>query len=294
VQDCAARRHPAAETIETKKPDRGHGAETSVPDNALEEEAVSEGDCKMRTSHGEATVPAGAGPAFETPVDPWLRMRLAPVEAHRPPLGCATVRDALRAIAGARPDPAMLALELGSVRALLDRERGRLRRRLKADASGDEAARAEARLLDGTVIGLCDLGRQLEPRAAGMVPPLAAIACGAYGRRRLVPGASAELLFLVPADPIRREQGLAVARFVTRELAGLGWQASAAKRTVRGCLSEIHLDPAIVAGFAAARLVWGCRGLFAELRAGLAKAISPSDARTAPHTPAEVGLILAA
>jgi hypothetical protein len=248
----------------------------------------------MRASHREGMVPAGVGPAFETPLDPWLRMRLAPVQAHRRSLGRATVPDALRAIAGARPDPAMLALELGSVRALLDRERGRLRRRFKAGASGDEVARAEARLLDGTVIGLCHLGRQLESRAAGMVPPLAAIACGAYGRRRLGPAASADLLFLVPADPIRREQGLAVARFVTRELAGLGWQASAAKRTVRGCLSEIHLDPAIVAGLAAARLVWGCRGLFAELRAGLAKAISPFDARTAPHTPAEVGLILAA
>ena len=188
----------------------------------------------------------------------------------------------------------MLALKLGSVRALLDRERGRLRRRLRVGASADEAARAEARLLDGTVTGLCDLRRQLEPRAAaGVVPPLAVIACGAYGRR-LAPGASVDLLFLVPADPIRREQGLAVARFVARELAGLGWQASAAKRTVRGCLSEIHLDPAIMAGLAAARLVWGCRGLFAELRAGLAKAISPFDGQTALHTPAEVDLVLAA
>jgi len=244
----------------------------------------------MRAPDGEATVSAGAGPAFETPVDPWLRMRLAPVQAHRRPLGGATVRDALRAIAGARPDPAVLALELGSVRALLDRERGRLR----ADAAGDEVARAEARLLDDTVIGLCHLERQLEPRAAGMVPTLAVIACGAYGRRRLVPGASADLLFLVPADPIRREQGLAVARFVARELAGLGWQASAAKRTVRGCLSEVYLDEAIMTGLAAARLVWGCLDLFAELRAELAEAISPFDAQPALHTPGEVGLILAA
>jgi hypothetical protein len=248
----------------------------------------------MRAPDREATVSADAGRAFETPVDPWLRMRLAPVPAHRRPLGRATIRDALCAIAGARPDPAMLARELGSVRALLDRERGRLRRRFKAGASGDEVARAEARLLDGTVIGLCHLGRLLEPRAAGVVPPLAAIACGAYGRRRLAPGASADLLFLVPADPIRREQGLAVARFVTRELAGLGWQASAAKRTVRGCLSEIHLDPAIVADLAAARLVWGCRDLFVELRAGLAKAMSLGDAEMALHTPPEVDLVLAA
>lgn len=248
----------------------------------------------MRASHEEATVPAGAGPAFETPVDPWLRMRLAPVPAHRRPPGRTTIRDALRAIAGARPDPALLALELGSVRALLDRERGRLRRRFGADASPDQAARAEAGLLDGTVSGLCDLRRQLEPRKAGVVPPAAVIACGAYGRRRLVPGASADLLFLVPADPIRRDQGLALACFVARELNGLGWQASAAKRTVRGCLSEIRLDPAIMAGLADARLVWGCRGLFAELRAGLAKAISPFDGRTALHTPAEAGLVLAA
>ena len=248
----------------------------------------------MRAPHGQATVPAAAGPAFETPLDPWLRMRLAPVPAHRRPLGRATVRDALRAIASARPDPAMLTLQLCSVRALLDRERGRLRRRLSAGASGDEVARAEARLLDGTLIGLCHLGRQLEPRPAGMVPPLAVIACGAYGRRQLIPGASADLLFLVPADPIRLEQGLAVAQFVTRELAGLGWQASAAKRTVRGCLSEIHLDPAIMAGLAAARLVWGCHGLFAELRAGLAKAMSPGHAEAALPTPPDADLVLAA
>ena len=148
----------------------------------------------MRASHEEATVPAGPGSAFETPVDPWLRMRLAPVPAHRRPPGRATVRDALHAIAGARPDPAMLAVELCSCAPCSIGSASGSGRRLRAGASGDEAARAEAQLLDGTVIGLCHLGRQLEPRAAaGVVPPLAVIACGAYGRRRLVPGASADL-----------------------------------------------------------------------------------------------------
>jgi hypothetical protein len=74
----------------------------------------------------------------------------------------------------------------------------------------------------------------------------------------------------VGADPVRLEQGLALTQFVARELAVLGWQVSSGRRTVRGCLTETLLDPAIALDLAAARLVWGCRGLFAELRAGLA------------------------
>jgi UTP:GlnB (protein PII) uridylyltransferase len=118
-----------------------------------------------------------------------------------------------------------------------------------------------------------------------MVPPLAVIARGDHGRRRLPPGARADLLFLVAADPVRREHGLAVAQFVMRELAGLGWQASGAKRTVRGCLAETHLDPAIAADLSAARLVWGCHGLFADLSAGLAEAMRRKQARAFSRTP---------
>jgi UTP:GlnB (protein PII) uridylyltransferase len=195
------------------------------------------------------------------------------------------VRAALRAIASERPDAARLALELRPVRALLDGQREVLRQRLRDGAPGDQIARAEARLLEGTVIGLCHLGRLLTPRPAGMVPPLAVLASGAHARRQLAPGASADLLFLVAADSLRREQGLAVAEFVMRELTGLGWQVSAAKRTVRGCLSEAHLDPAIMADLATTRLVWGCHGLFAELRAGLPPAMSPGDAPSGTRMP---------
>jgi UTP:GlnB (protein PII) uridylyltransferase len=233
-----------------------------------------------------ARAPAEARAAFDEPMDPWLRMRLAPARGtRRPAAGGATVRDALRAIASARPDPTNLALELRPVRALLDRERERLRQRLAGGAPVVEIAHAGARLLDGTIIGLCHLGRLLEPQPAGMVPPLAVIGRGAYGGRQLSPGASAALLFLVAADPARREHGLAVARFVERELAGLGWHASGAKRTVRGCLIETHLDPAIAFDLSAARLVWGCHGLFADLRAGLAHALGRPEGRTIQDAP---------
>jgi UTP:GlnB (protein PII) uridylyltransferase len=210
-------------------------------------------------------------------------MRLAPAPAvHRPAFSSARAREALRAIAGVRPDPFMLTTQLRRVRALLDRERAQLRDRLAGGAPVAEIARAEARLLDGMVIGLCHLGHLLEPSPAAIVPPLAVIARGAYGRRKLAQGASADLLFLVAGDPVRREHGLAVARFVARELAGLGWQVSGAKRTVRGCLAETHLDPAIASDLCAARLVWGCQSLFADLRAGLTRA--RGDGRAFPGT----------
>ena len=54
---------------------------------------------------------------------------------------------------------------------------------------------------------------------------------------------------------------------------------SGTKRTVRGCLVETHLDPAIASDLCAARLVWGCQGLFADLRAGLARAMDRVQAR---------------
>jgi UTP:GlnB (protein PII) uridylyltransferase len=240
----------------------------------------------MGAHHARAMAPVQAEPAFDPPIDPWLRMRLAPGRgAHRPASAGTTVRDALRAIASARPDPAMLALELRPVRALLDREREWLRQRLADGAPAAEIAHAAARLLDATIIGLCDLGRMLESPPADMAPPLAVIARGDYGRPKLAPGARADVLFLVAADPVRREHGLAIARFVARELTGLGWNVSDARRTVRGCLAETHLEPAIAADLSAARLVWGCHGLFADLRAGLAQAMRRGQSRTIWDTP---------
>jgi UTP:GlnB (protein PII) uridylyltransferase len=189
----------------------------------------------------------------------------------------------------------MLALELRQVRRLLDRERKQLRQRLEAGAPTAEIVRAQARLLDGTVIGLCHLARMADPRPAGMAPPLAVIARGNYGRRALSPDASADLLFLVAADPVGLERGLAIAQFAAGELAGLGWRLAVAKRPVRGCLAEAHLDPAIAADLSAARLVWGCEALAAELRAGLASAMCHRPALMARRTPERSGgLALAA
>lgn len=230
-------------------------------------------DAHPATSAGRAR----ATPAFD---DAWLRMRRAPVcGAHRSAFGGAAVRDALRTIASARPDPAALALKLGEVRALLDRQRGMLQRRLAAGALFHEIARAETRLLDDTLIGLCHLGRLLEARSAGRVPPLAVLARGAYGRRKLAPGTSPGLLFLMPGDPVLLEQGLALTQFVARALAGLDWQALGTKRTVRGCLTETLLDPALATDLSAARLVWGCGELFAELRTGLLESKFRGEAR---------------
>jgi UTP:GlnB (protein PII) uridylyltransferase len=234
----------------------------------------------MYAHHATATAPARTRPPFDAPLDPWLMMRMAPVAAHRRAFGGATARAALRAIARARPEPATLAVELGRVRALLDRERGQLRRRLADGAPADAIARAGARLLDGTVIGLCHLGRLIEPRSAGT--GLSVIARGDYGRRMLAPATCADLVFLMPPDPARLEPGLALARFVARALAGLGWPVSIASRTVRGCLAETLLDPRIASDLAAARLVWGARELFAELRAG----IVDRAARPRPEEPA--------
>jgi hypothetical protein len=70
----------------------------------------------MSARHATATAAARAGPAVDASIDPWLRMRLAPVPAHRPAVGGATVRDVLRAIANACPDPAMLEAELPPAR----------------------------------------------------------------------------------------------------------------------------------------------------------------------------------
>jgi UTP:GlnB (protein PII) uridylyltransferase len=235
----------------------------------------------MSAHHVATTGTAPATPALDAGAAAWLRMRRAPGRgAQRLPSGGGAVRDVLRAIASSRPEPAALARKLGEVRTLLDRRRDALRRRLVDGEPLDEIAPARARLLDGTLVGLCDLGSLRELRPAGVVPPLAAIARGDYGRRQLAPWASAALLFLMPGDPVRLEQGLAIARFVARELTSLGWQASVTKRTVRGCLAETLLDPAIASDLRAARLVWGCPDLFAGLRAGIVHARPRAPAYT--------------
>jgi hypothetical protein len=155
----------APETTETIKLIARHSAEIFVPDNssgARGRSAASQEIMTMCAHHARATAPERAGSAVDAPIDPWLRMRLAPVhERRRPTYVGATARDALRAIASARPDPTNLALELRPVRALLDRERERLRQRLAGGAPVAEIAHAAARLLDGTIIGLCHLGRCL-------------------------------------------------------------------------------------------------------------------------------------
>jgi UTP:GlnB (protein PII) uridylyltransferase len=240
----------------------------------------------MRADDATGTASAWSGRPLDKPLDPWLRMRLAPVRgARRPVVRAGSVRDALHAIASVRPDPALLRLELCRVRAVLDQERTQLRERLAEGVPVAEVARAEARLLDGAILGLCHLGRLFEPAPADIAPPLAVIARGDYGRRKLAPGTVAGLLFLVAGDPVGREHGLAVAQFVARELAGLGWHACGAKRTVPGCLAETHLDPAIPSDLFAARLIWGSRGLFTELRAGLAQVTSRRQSRTIWATP---------
>ena len=99
----------------------------------------------MYTHHATATATARPRPPFDAPLDPWLMMRMAPVAAHRRAFAGTTVRAALRAIASARPEPATLALEFRGVRALLDRERGQLRRRLADGAPADAIARAGAK-----------------------------------------------------------------------------------------------------------------------------------------------------
>jgi UTP:GlnB (protein PII) uridylyltransferase len=243
------------------------------------------------TAHDGAT--AGAAPArsaLDAGAAAWLRMRRAPERrAPHAASGYGAVRDVLRAIASSPPDLAGLARQLGEVRTLLDRRRDALRRRLVDGEPLEEIAHARARLLDGTLIGLCHLGWLRELRPAGMAPPLAVIARGAYGRHQLAPWARADLLFLAPGDPVRLERGLAIARFVMRELTALGWQASVARRTVRGCLAETLLDPAMAFDLCAARLVWGCPDLFAEL-VEAARRGPPEPTRRTPKRTAAAAL----
>jgi UTP:GlnB (protein PII) uridylyltransferase len=250
----------------------------------------------MTAHHGATTGVAPAPPALDAGAAAWLRMRQAPVRgAHHAARGRGAVSDVLRALAGSRPDSAALTSKLGEVRRLIDRRRDALRRRLVDGAPLDEIAHARARLLDGMLIGLCHLGWLRELRPAEVVPPLAVIARGDYGRNQLAPWASADLLFLVPGDPVRLEQGLAVSRFVARELPALGWQASVARRTMRGCLAETLLDPAIASNLRAARLVWGCPDLFADLRKALAETARRRPAERARGTPKRAaGVALAA
>jgi [protein-PII] uridylyltransferase len=181
-----------------------------------------------------------------------------------------TIRHALRALASERrPGEGLNRVRL--LRPLVAHARAILRERFESSGPTEACPRHWARLADSVVIGVLHIASISSGiRHGSMVPPLAAIAVGGYGRRELAPGFDLDLLFLIPenssccAEAVAPPTRACISATVAC-LWDLGFALDHATRSVRKCLELAKDDPTVRAALADRRLLWGGYGLFATL-----------------------------
>jgi [protein-PII] uridylyltransferase len=185
-----------------------------------------------------------------------------------------TIRHALRALAS-ESGPGERLNRVRLLRPLVAQARTILRERFESSGATEACLRQWARLADSVVIGVLHVASISSGiRDASMVPPLAAIAVGGYGRRELAPGFDLDLLFLIPENRSSHAEAVAPATraCISATVAclwDLGFALDHATRSVRKCLELAKDDPTVLAALVDRRLLWGGYGLFATLDAKL-------------------------
>jgi UTP:GlnB (protein PII) uridylyltransferase len=198
--------------------------------------------------------------------------------------GCsATIRHAAHAIASeGRPEEAVARLTL--LRPLVAQAHSGLRERFEAGGAAEEYLNGRTRLADSAVAGLLHIASiSSRIRDRSMVPPLAAVAVGGFGRRELAPGSDVDLLFLLP-ERCRSQAGdvaPATRACISAVVAGLwdlGFAVDHSARSVQECLELAQEDATVFAGLLDRRFVWGSLGLFYSLNNAFTARFSRPDA----------------
>lgn len=175
------------------------------------------------------------------------------------------LRSALRVLA-AQPAVARAAGPgLAPVRRLLDQAFMSLDARAVLGLSRDGLAEARGRLADDLMIGLLHVVRaSVDRRSDSMVPPLAVLALGEYGRRRWSREPLA-LLLLLPEDAPTRGRAERIAAALRRALGELAIPVVAETATVAIVADRAAKTPNLRARLADRRQLWGRADLPAHL-----------------------------
>jgi [protein-PII] uridylyltransferase len=209
--------------------------------------------------------PVGGGKAFARHDDRTLYHH-DPARADREGHAALPIRHALRilAVQGAAPEA------VAQARPALAEARRRVVQRYLENGAVDALKLGLARIADGLVVGLIELARQSRADLAEtMMPPLAVVAIGEHGGRWLAPASPLDLVFVLPGRHDYGGRARAMAEFVVRALAQLGWAAHALIDTPLRSLEQAAAQPHLLERLLDARLVWGSDPLFATLTDGL-------------------------
>ncbi|HYF23970.1 MAG TPA: [protein-PII] uridylyltransferase, partial [Caulobacteraceae bacterium] len=187
-----------------------------------------------------------------TPADP-LTERLAAIAPDLPP------DDARREL-------------LSALKAALDEDRARARRRLEQGGSGLEAARALSAAADRVVTALWNWTTTcVAPRAGRGPERLALLAVGGYGRGVLAPFSDLDLLFL--REPKEADRAEGAAQFMLYALWDLGLKVGWSARTVEECVTLARQDATIQTALLEMRPLAGDPKLAARLRERFTRAV---------------------
>lgn len=178
------------------------------------------------------------------------------------------LRHVLRALASELATAGIADRRLTHLRPLVDAEHARLLEQLDAGGAIEDYMRGRARLADNLVVGLFHLARVcVGADTSTMVPPLAALAVGDYGRCRLARRSTLGLLFLHSNDGEARSRAERMVAFVVAALLELGFQVEHALLTPND--SALCVASSLAANLRDMRFLWGCYGVHAQLAARL-------------------------
>jgi hypothetical protein len=154
---------------------------------------------------------------------------------------------------------------LARLRPFVDGARRELDSRHKAGGTVEEYRLGLTLLTDGAVTGLCHVARFCaDAPADSVVPPFAAIAGGALGRREPAPPA-VDLLFLLPEDSEARERAARMVAFVLTGLLELGFPVNHVTCSPAAAVLLAEAVPFLMASIRESRFLWGRYGLYADL-----------------------------
>ena len=191
-----------------------------------------------------------------------MTVMFAPVESAGAELIGSNLRSTLFALAA---DPRALRSPeraLGALRVVVDIARGEI----ELAATAEAAHSANVRLTDAAVVGLLRFARAaLDQSAESIIAPVSSVAIGDYARDASNTPFAGALLVLLEERRVLQARGQAIAGFMARGLADLGFDIETFAKTVDEACGLLTL-PAFAHWRRQRRLIAGQQALFARFQ----------------------------